>query len=72
MDVYITEADGYPVINAWATFDDAAQELVEMFGIDKEELKPVEDEAGVWSAPTDMQMMNAYVVKRTVGVKAVG
>lgn len=71
MDVYITEADGYPVINAWGNFEDAAQELEDMFGIDKEELKPVPNEAGVWAAPSDMQMMKAYVVKRTVGVKAV-
>lgn len=72
MIVYITEADGYPVINAWSTFEQAVKELVDMFGIDKDELKPVKDEAGVWAAPGDMQMMQAYVVERTVDVKAVG
>lgn len=72
MDVYITEADGWPVINAWSTFDKAADELVEKFGIDKDELKPEPREADVWSAPGDMQMQKAYVVKRTIDVKAVG
>lgn len=71
MEVYITEADGYPVINAWSTFEKAAQELVDKFGIDIDELKPDPREANVWSAPGDMQMQKAYVTKRTIDVKAV-
>lgn len=72
MDIFITEADGYPVINAWSTFELAAEELVAMFGIDMDELKADPKEAGVWKAPGDMQMQNAYITKRTVDVKAVG
>lgn len=72
MDIFITEADGYPVLNAWSTFALAAQELVDVFGIDIDELKPDPKETGVWKAPGDMQMQNAYITKRTIDVKAVG
>lgn len=69
MDVYITEADGYPVINVWSTFEQAVQELVEIFGIDVDDLHQLPDEE-CWSAPTDMNMQCGYVTKRTVDVKA--
>ena len=69
MDVYITEADGYPVINVWSTFDAAVRELVDMFGIDTDDLKKLPDE-DVWSAPTDMNMQCGYVTKRTIDIKA--
>lgn len=72
MDVYLTEADGYPVINAWSTFEKAAKELFDMFGVEISDLVPDPKEAGVWKAPTDMQMMNAYITKRTIDIKAVG
>lgn len=66
MEVYITEADGYPVQGVWSTFDLAAEQLVAKFGIDTEELTPVKDEVDMWSAPGDMGMMSAYITKRTV------
>lgn len=70
MDVYITEADGYPVINVWSTFEKAVEELVTMFGIDTDDLKQLPKEPNVWSAPTDMNMQCGYVTKRTIDVKA--
>lgn len=70
MDVFITEADGHPVINVWTTFDKAVQELIDMFGIDTDDLRQLPDEPLVWSAPTDMNMQCAYVTKRTLDVKS--
>lgn len=69
MEVYITEADGHPVINVWSTFAQAVQELIDMFGIDIDDLKKLPNEE-VWSAPTDMNMQCGYVTKRTIDVKA--
>lgn len=66
MDVYITEADGYPVTGVWTTFDKASAHLVKRFGIDTDELHPDKDEIDVWKAPGDMGMMNAYITKKTV------
>lgn len=69
MDVYITEADGHPVINVWSTFEQAVQELIDIFGIDIEDLHLTND-PNIWSAPTDMNMQCGYVTKRTIDVKA--
>lgn len=66
MEVYITEADGYPVQGVWSTFDLAAKQLVEKFGIDIDELEPVDGETNMWSAPGDMGMMSVYVTKMIV------
>lgn len=70
MDVFVTEADGHPVINVWSTFELAVQELVDMFGIDVDDLHQLTDEPLVWSAPTDMNMQCGYVTKRTIDVKS--
>lgn len=68
MDVFITEADGHPVINVWSSFELAVKELVEIFDIDPNDLHELEGEPGVWSAPTDMNMQCGYVSKRTIDV----
>lgn len=66
MDIYLTEADGYPVQGAWSTFDKAVAQLVRKFGIDVDELKPDPREPNVWKAPGDMGMQDVYITKMTI------
>lgn len=66
MDVYLTEASGYPVQGVWSTYDKAVAQLIRVFGIDVDELRPDEDDHNVWWAPGDMGMMRAYITKKTV------
>lgn len=66
IEVYLTEADGYPVQGVWSTFELAKAQLVDKFGIDTDELIPDKRETDVWSAPGDMGMMKVYITKKTV------